>query len=417
MSDSASPFPLVVAFRGERYTREGDLSNLLAPPYDVISRKQRGQLAKRDKRNIVHLTLPEGDEGKYQQAAALLNQWRDEDELRVDSADSVYVVQQEFSTPDGRQLVRTGVIGAVAVEPFSHGRVKPHEKTHAEPKADRLALMRSTNAMFEVLLMLTRDEDGSLKRSLQNIVSTEATARAELDDVTIAFWRVGGKKAFEIANAAGKNGLYVADGHHRYETAIAYREENQLADRTLSLIVSLGDPGLIVLPTHRIVYGDSFDGEEVVEGLRERFQIHELSAEVDYSKHLSELEDRGTACILVRRKANAVALLLKPGAKLGDLPFANEPAVASLGVARVDELVVKRLVTRAGKSGRLGYSADSDYVLDEVTRGRAVAGVLLNPTSVEEVLAISDSGAVMPQKATYFMPKVPSGLVFLSYGG
>jgi uncharacterized protein (DUF1015 family) len=416
MSDSP-PSPLVVAFRGERYTREGDLSSLLAPPYDVISRNQRRQLAKRDKHNIVHLTLPEGEDGKYQEAAALLKQWRDEDELRVDSADSVYVVQQEFRTPDGRQHVRTGVIGAVAVEPFSHGRVKPHEKTHAEPKADRLALMRSTNAMFEVLLMLTRDEDGSLQRSLEEIVSTESTVRAELDDVTVALWRVGGEKALKIAGAAGAQELYVADGHHRYETAIAYREENQSADRTLGLIVSLEDPGLIVLPTHRLVYGDPLDGEEVVEDLRERFQIHELPAEANYSGHLAELEDRGTACILVRQNGNAVALLLKPGAKLGDLPFANEPAVASLGVARVDELVVKRLVTRAGKSGRLGYSADSDYVIDEVTKGRAVAGVLLNPTSVDEVLAVSDAGAVMPQKATYFMPKVPSGLVFLSYRG
>jgi hypothetical protein len=157
------------------------------------------------------------------------------------------------------------------------------------------------------------------------------------------------------------------------------------------------------------------NGEEMVEDLRERFQIHELPAEVNYSDHLAELDNRGTACIVVLPEGNAVALLLKPGAKLGDLPFANQPAVASLGIARIDELVVKRFVAEAGKDARLAYSADSDHVIDEVTRGEAVAGVLLNATSVEQVLAVSDAGAVMPQKATYFMPKVPSGLVILSF--
>jgi uncharacterized protein (DUF1015 family) len=414
MSDSP-PSALVAAFHGERYTRERDLSSLVAPPYDVISRGRRRRLAERDRHNIVHLTLPAGDDDKYQQAATLLKQWRDENELRVDLADSVYVVQQEFTTPKGEQYVRTGVIGAVAVEPFSHGRVKPHEKTHAEPKADRLALLHSTKAMFEALLMLARDENGDLRRCLEEVLSAAPTARAELDDLTFRLWRVSGQKALEIATIAGARELYLADGHHRYETAIAYREENPLADRTLGLIVPLGDPGLIVLPTHRLIYGDPINDDEIVEDLRERFQIHELPAEVNYADHLAELENRGTACILVRRTGNAVALLLKPGAKLGDLPFANEPAIASLGVARVDELVVKRLLTAAGKGGRLGYSADSSHVIDEVAEAHAAAGVLLNPTSVEEVLAVSDAGAVMPQKATYFMPKVPSGLVILSY--
>jgi uncharacterized protein (DUF1015 family) len=409
------PAPLVTPFPGERYTATEDLGNLLAPPYDVISQERRRQLTKRAGHNIVCLTLPEGDDERYQQASDLLSRWREDKVLRRDAADSVYVVQQEFSTPDGRTHTRTGVIGALAVEPYSHGRVKPHEKTHAEPKADRLALLRSTKAMFEGLLMLARDEGGSLRLYLEGVVSEDPSARAELDGEAIGLWQVTGKRAQDIADAAGAHELYVADGHHRYETAIAYREENPSADRTLGLVVSLGDPGLIVLPTHRLIYGAAMNGEEMVEDLRERFQIHELPAEVNYSDHLAELDNRGTACIVVLPEGNAVALLLKPGAKLGDLPFANQPAVASLGIARIDELVVKRFVAEAGKDARLAYSADSDHVIDEVTRGEAVAGVLLNATSVEQVLAVSDAEAVMPQKATYFMPKVPSGLVILSF--
>jgi uncharacterized protein (DUF1015 family) len=309
------------------------------------------------------------------------------------------------------------VIGAVAVEPFSRGRVKAHEKTHAEPKADRLALMRTTKSMFESLFLLARDRDGRLRHLLTGVVSGDPTATAELDDVAIAMWQVTGPAAAEIAAAAGAESLYVADGHHRYEMAVAYRQENTAADRTLGLVVPLDDPGLTVLPTHRLAYGAAVDVDSVLSACRERFHVHELAADVNYAEYLRELEDRGTACIVVRPEGNAVSLLLKAGAKLGDLPFANEPSVASLGVARIDELVVKPLLASAGGDARLGYSADPDHVIDEVVGGSAAAGVMLNPTSVEQVLAVADAGAVMPQKATFFTPKVPSGLVSLRYQG
>ena len=416
MTDT-SPLALVTAFAGERYVDGEKLSDRLAPPYDAIPAKLRGELAARDPHNIVHLILPEGNEDKYDRAALLLKDWRAAKVLQRDGEHSVYVVEQTFDHAGGKTLTRTGVIAAIAVEPFSRGRVKPHEKTHAEPKADRLALLDSTKTMCEALLMLARDENGELSRRLAEVVSHEPQVRAHMSGVDVAMWQVVGARAKALANAAGAAALYIADGHHRYETALAYRKVNPAADRTLGTVVALGDPGLKVLPTHRLVYGDAADVDSMLSGCRDRFHVHELSQDVSSTDHLVELEDRGTACIIVRPGGNPLALLLKAGAKLGDLQFANEPTVASLDVARIDELVVKPLLATAGEGTRLGYSADPNEVVREVVHGAAAFGVMLNPTNVEQVLAVADAGSVMPQKATFFSPKVPSGLVLLGYEG
>jgi len=196
---------------------------------------------------------------------------------------------------------------------------------------------------------------------------------------------------------------------------VGYRGEHPAAERVPALIVPAGDPGLVVLPTHRLVYGAGVNEEALTKALRERFQMRELPSQANYTEELAILKARGTACVVVFPKGRALAYLLKGGANLGDLPFANEPAVASLDVARVDEIVVKRLRTLAGDGSRVGYSPEAHHVIDEVQQGRAVAGVLLNPTDLEQVLAVADAGGVMPQKSTYFMPKVPSGLVIMRY--
>ena len=160
-------------------------------------------------------------------SATILRSWRDQEVLVQDPDPAVYVVRQEFETPDGEARVRTGVIGAVAVEPYDRARVRPHEKTHKGPKGDRLALTRSTRSMFEALLLLSRDRSGGLRKQLETATSTEPDVRASLEGVGISLWCVTGQNGDEIAGAAAADGcLYIADGHHRYETAETYRSEN-----------------------------------------------------------------------------------------------------------------------------------------------------------------------------------------------
>lgn len=406
---------MVSPFVGERYADRDRLSDLLAPPYDVLSAKQRKLLEDKDEHNAVHITLPRGGDEKYEKVKRLISEWRAGGVLTPDDGEGVYVVRQEYRAGDGCMSSSSGVIGAVTAEPYSNGRIRPHVKTHSEPKADRLSLLRATNSMLDALLFLARDADGHLGELIDEVESSAPTSRAVLDDVSIKVWRVSGKRGGLLAEAAGDDVLYLADGHHRYEAVLAYRKECPAARRLLGLVHPLGKAGVSVLPTHRLLYGGHADVAAVIEGVQGRFQVHELTPGTSFVEHLDGLRDRGTACVVVQRDGSAYSLLLKAGAKLGDLPFANEPTVASLDVTRVDEMVVKPLVSTLGKQGQLAYSADPDHVIDEVVNGAGAAAVMLNPATVEQVLAVADAGAVMPQKATYFVPKVPSGIVGLSW--
>lgn len=406
------PMPLATPFLGERYAAR-DLSDLLAPPYDVIGPGERDALTRRHEHNIVRLILPENGDDRYRLAGDRYRQWRRQGVLVADKTASAYVARQEFTTPDGLRHTRTGAIAAVAVEPYALGRVRPHERTHAGPKADRLALLRESRAMFESLFMLTRDEGGELATLLEEASAKRPNATAELQGVQVTLWRVTGKRARALADAAGQGALYVADGHHRYETALAYRGESAGADRVPALIVPFGDPGLVVFPTHRLVHGAPVSRERVFGVLRERVQMRDLPPNANYLEELGALATRGAGCVVVLPDGPAVAILLKSAAR--DLEFAKQPAVASLDVARLDDQVVKQLVAEAGADARLEYTPAADRVMDDVHRGIAAAGVLLNPTPAAAVLAVADAGAVMPQKSTFFYPKVPSGLVVMRY--
>ncbi len=407
--------PLVSTFHPVRYGDMGALSARIAPPYDVISPAHWERLAASDPCNVVRYILPQGMGERYAQARVLLDTWCEQKVLVREEDPAVLVMQQEFSTPEGDTHVRTGVIAAVAAEPFGDERVRPHERTHAGPKKDRLALLRETRFIFESLLMVVPDADAVLYKALRQVADTAPLATAELGGVRIRLWLIGGTVAEDIAHAAGASGAYIADGHHRYETAVTYREENTLADRIPALLIPLRDPGLVVLPTHRLIIGDPLDQLSIEARFREWFQIKELPPGTDYTEELAALRRRGTACVVVVPPDAAFAMLLKGGAKLDEFVTGLHPTVASLDIMRVDELVVKRLCAAVGTGALVEYSADVDEVVEVVRGGTAAAGVLVNPTPVEDMLAVADAGEVMPPKSTYFYPKVPSGIAGMSY--
>lgn len=402
MTSSRLP-PLVEPFRAERFTATGKLSALIAPPYDVIVPERRAALAERDTHNIVHLILPQGTgAARYSHAAALLERWRADGSLARDAAPSVYVVRQEFETPDGHKHVRTGVVAALHVEPYDTGRVKPHERTHRGPKEDRLALSRSTCAVLESIFVLARDTRGHLQRRLEGVTRHEPTALATLDGVRIGLWKVGGVQAAEIARAAGEGALYMADGHHRFETANAYRAENPAATRIPALVVPIADPGLVVLPSHRMISGATLDPAPLLESWRADFQVDPLAAGVDPDAAL-QTDHRGPACV--------VAFSGQPMQVLSSRSAAD----GRLEIEVIEDTVVRPLMEAAGDAARVSYSADAAQVIAAVEAGEIASGVLVGPTPVEQVLAVSDAQAIMPPKSTYFAPKVPSGLVLMPY--
>jgi uncharacterized protein (DUF1015 family) len=412
----ATEMPLVMPFVGERYADAQGLSRVIAPPYDVISLDQRRRYAMGDPHNIVHLILPEAAGGlnKYQAAAQLLATWRAEGVFTADAGPCVYVVAQTFTPPGGTPRSRVGMFAAVAAEPYETRRVRPHERTHRGPKLDRLELLRATRANLESIFLLAPDTDGTLATRLRAITdggrSPEATA--ELDGVQLRLWVSSGVEGAALAQAAGAP-LYIADGHHRFETAVAYARENPVASRLLAFVVSARDPGLVVLPTHRVIYGTDRDIAALEPGWRQVFEVSPVPPDADRMQLLAEAGRDRTACIVARDTGNADLLLrLRPDAGLDTMPeLGRTDAVRSLDVAVVERLVVQEILAAGKSTPTLTYTPDPAPALEVAHRGKAVAAVLLNPTRVDQVFAVADAGDVMPPKSTYFVPKVPSGLV------
>lgn len=401
MADVTTSSTLFTPIRAERYRARDQLSELIAPPYDVVSPEARGALADRSPHNIVHLTLPEGAAGRYKAAARTLAQWRASDVLERDAEPAVYVVQQEFVTAAGQSRIRTGVIGGLLAEGYESGRVRPHERTHRGPKEDRLALGRATRAAVEPILVLARDARGHLRRRLDGVTRHEPTAVAELDGVAVGIWRVSGAPAGEIARAVGDGPVYIADGHHRYETATALRAELPEATRIPALAVPVLDPGLVVLATHRLVRGVPVDLAGVREVWARGFVVEEREAEMDPQGMLDALGPRPAAAIVL------------PGGRVLALSARNDHD-SELEIAVVEREIVQPLARAAGPEATITYVASPGEVFDAVAGG-ASAGVLVRATPTERVLAVADAGGLMPPKSTYFAPKVPSGLLILPF--
>ncbi|HEY3280226.1 MAG TPA: DUF1015 domain-containing protein [Gemmatimonadales bacterium] len=397
---------LVAPFRGERYRRAARLGRLIAPPYDVIAPPERARLAAFDEHNIVHVMLPEAPQGwsgdRYAWAAERLAAWRRERVLATDAEPAVYVMAQ------GRRL---GVFMALAAEGYEPRRVRPHEQTHAGPKADRLALLRATGTNIESIFVIAPDADGKLARALKAVARRRPPARTKLDGVPIRLWAVRDVSHFPFPDGP----LYIADGHHRYETASAYARENPAADRVLAFVASARDPGLVILPTHRLIYGAGRDPQTLQEGWRAWFDIAPVPRTADPVKHLARVGQDRTACLVAAPNGSLVSLTLRRDTPLDRVPeLGRSAAVRALDVARIEALVVKPILAADTSTPTLRYTADAREALDDVRQGAASAAVLLNPTRVEQVFAVADAGDVMPPKSTYFAPKVPSGLILRS---
>jgi uncharacterized protein (DUF1015 family) len=398
--------PLFSPFRGERFADPRSLGRRLAPPYDVITPARRAELAAQDPCNIVHVDLPVAVAGgdPYREAARLLAQWRVDGTLQRDSEPTAYVLRTAGPFPDGTVRQRTGAFLAVAAEPFSAGRIRPHERTHAGPKEDRRRLTHATGCNLSPVFLLAPDGAGRLVEALATTTSREPWACAAALGAEHAVWIATGREAQRIAAAASLEPAYVADGHHRFETAVLFRDEapaawREGAGRTLSHVVSFRDPGLDILPTHRLVDGVPIEPA--------RF----LAAAAPYFAEAA----RGTAPTLTVAFAGGAeaALVLRKDADLTaarDLP--SHPAVRSLAVAIADAVVVG-VVGSALLGGRpeLSYTADAAEARGAARGGRCAFAIILPPTRLEEVRRVADAGQIMPPKSTFFAPKVPTGVV------
>jgi len=420
------------AFKALRFTAAaGPLEGLIAPPYDVIGPAEREQLASRNPRNIVHLILPEGSadasapDNRYARAGALLADWLRQGFLEVERDDSMTVVQEEFLA-GGRRHVRTGAILALRIDRYGEGEVFPHENTLAAPRADRLALFRATRANLSPVFALVPDAAGALARLLAGVASARGPD-AELagpDAVLRRVWFVR-DAAFSGGVARALEGLpcVLADGHHRYETALAYRDELVAAgcepgeaSHVLCYVVAVDDPGLVVLPTHRVLPpGIGPAGEELVERLAQRFEIEPCSREEATAFPLEEARAGGPQAFVIgagRRLRCWRASLRDPAAMRERFPHRSE-GWRSLDVTCLHSFVLEDVCgigpREAAESGLISYTHDADVALAALEHEGGLC-FIMRATPPRAVLDVALAGERMPQKSTFFYPKVAAGL-------
>ncbi|HET6494863.1 MAG TPA: DUF1015 domain-containing protein [Thermoleophilia bacterium] len=429
-------------FRGLRYPGTVDLDDLVAPPYDVLSAAQAAELRARSPFNAVHLDLPVGPgespgAAAYTRAAEVLATWRRDGVLRREAEPAVYLVDQTYRGPDGRERVRRGFIARLVLADLEDGVVLPHERTHAGPKADRLALYRASHSDLSQIFLLFPDDAGrvadELNAAAAAVMSTrDAVEARDGDGNTHRTAPVFGAAAARVAALLRDQTLYIADGHHRYETALAYRDERRKlgdhsADTMMVYLCGMNDPGLTVFPTHRLLKGvDLPPMAEVLERLRpvfdvlpesafgcpacERVLARELETSADSERVFGLYFPPEEACALVRlRDFSALDRLVDEG-------FSAESA--ALTVTILHYLIFRDAlgIDPTHTEGMIDYVSDLPSAFSRLGNGEYALGAFINPTLVSEVKRIADQGATMPQKSTYFYPKLLTGLVYDALG-
>jgi uncharacterized protein (DUF1015 family) len=346
-------------FRAVRYDerRAGPIASLIAPPYDVIDDSMRNEYLARSPYNVVHLTLPDDPEAAAERWAS----WLDTGVIAADDEPAMWWLAQDYVGPDGVARRRDGLLCALHLEPYASGLVLPHERTHAGPKEGRLRLLRALRAHVEPIFLL---DDGSL-----DAPGGEPTVDATLDGVRNRLWRLTGDPP-ELSDA----GLVIADGHHRYETALAFHEEDGTDESAWLMVVvcPTDQEGLTIFPTHRV------------------------------AQRLGSVEGRRAATV-------EEALELLPDGRSGAVVYRRDGVVAAEGEpGEPDAALVERL-----RPEGVTYTADAEEAIAAVDDGSADAALIVRPTPIELVRDTALRGETMPQKSTYFFPKLPSGLVFM----
>ncbi len=433
----------IAPFRGILYKPSpagaagNDVSALIAPPYDVISDRERQELEGRSPYNSVQLILPKDRQGgttdeRYEVAAATLRDFLQRGVMARDEQPALYRYHQIFTPPgeaSAPPVVRRGFICRVRLHRFAEGVILPHERTLAGPKADRLKLKRATRTHLSQVFGLYDDPQREADAAFAELEREEPALHGQTSDgVTHRLWRLTDPAAIAaVQRVLRSRSIYIADGHHRYETMLALREElrrepgycgpSSAVEYGSIFLCNVADPGLLVFPTHRVLHSlPGFSLDALLAKLTAYFRIEEAPVPPHSGAEVrKELQQRGTAgpSFLVVSGGRAVYMTLRASA---DLAALSGPAVLrTLDVTLLHALVLEQAlgIDRAAQVAQtyLRYVNDNEQALQAARAPDVQAVFLMNPTPVAQVMACSDAGEVMPQKSTYFYPKIASGLV------
>jgi uncharacterized protein (DUF1015 family) len=433
----------IVPFRGIIYNqaKAGSIADLVCPPYDIISHEAQQELYRKSPYNVIRLEYglespgdTEGD-NRYTRAASLLDEWLGNDVLHRDGEPVFYIYEMEYESGGSNRRLR-GLISLVRIEDYESGVVKPHENTLSGPKTDRLNLLRACKASFSQIFSLFSDPEGRVSAILGKAGDEPGMQVKNGDGVIHRIWSMADKNDIEaVVRELAHKPFFIADGHHRYDTALNYRNEQRRAEGSFTgeegfnyvamFLAGLEDPGLTILPAHRALFNlADFDPRRFEDDLNLYFDIERI----DFDRK-SEAKDLRTVLDTMAHRAGRAhvfgmrvsgehsyyLLTLRSEADMDDLLPDKSPAYRRLDVSILHHLIIDRLLGIKMETHKLGLNIE--YIkeaaeADKRVRDKAAELVFfMNPTKVQEVKEVAAAGERMPQKATYFYPKLLTGLV------
>lgn len=417
-----------------------DLSDVIAPPYDVISSGHQDDLYQRHPHNVIRLILgksePEDTDTNdlHKRSANHFKQWLADDILIHDTAEAFYLTNVEFSVDD-RRVIRHGIIGLVRLEPFEKGVVLPHERTFSKVKSERLNLMKHSRANFCSIFGLYSDNEGILDRIKAAVDSK--TADIDITDDQGArhkLWRLTDDRSLkDIQAALARKTIYIADGHHRYETALNYRQwlqendpefdDRHPANYVMMSLSSLQDPGMVIFPAHRMVRDVPKEVmASLVSKLKDFFNIQSFSKNEGIDMALLKAD----AALAANKHRNAIMVYMKDDSAIHVLVLKDGVMQERYGneipepLLDLDVTVLTRLIMMdlfgfdkawLDDATKISYRTTSQDAADAVMNGKVDIAFILNPTRIEQVQNVAEHGLIMPRKSTYFYPKIISGQV------
>jgi len=433
----------IAPFRGILYNeaKAGTIDKLVCPPYDIISPAEQQELYRKSPYNVIRLELglaspgDTDDDNRYTRAAAILGDWVRNGIVQQSKEPALYVYEMEYRAGKSAKKLR-GIICLVRIEEYDSGIIKPHETTLSGPKTDRLNLLRACRASFSQIFSLFSDPQAKVAGILAKVSGKPLMEVKHGDGVIHRVWTLSDKDDIEdVVRAVVDQPVFIADGHHRYDTALNYRNERRKTagsftgeegyNYTAMFLARLEDPGLTILPAHRVLFNlANFDPQRFEDDLNRYFDIERIdfdkkSEHKDLLTILDTMAHRADHAhvfgMRVRGEHSYYLLTLRNEEDMDDLLPANSPAYRKLDVSILHHLIIDKLLGVKMDTHKLGlnieYIKDADEADKRVRDGSAEIVFFKNPTKVHEVKEVAGAGERMPQKATYFHPKLLTGLV------
>lgn len=427
----------VVPFTGFLYNQDktGPADRVTAPPYDVISPQHQEELYERSPHNVVRLILgkifPEDNEkdNRYTRSKKVFEEWIRDGILVRDRKPALYVYCQDYES-EGKKISRIGFFARVRIEDFSTGNICPHEFTLAKAKKDRTHLLEACRANFSPIFGLFSDAGGEIDRRLKRIENEQPLAEVSENGIDHRFWRLEDEDTISfISKSFSDKKVFIADGHHRYETALGFHKnhghEVEDSAHVMMFLTNLDSQSLSIFPIHRLIKSPApFNKEEFLARIGKHFDIETLPAGVEANGIKSALEASGKeGIVFCAHLGKGESYLLKLRSTEDILPLLEKDEAADLqvlGVCQLHTLVIKsilRIDTKKPENQQyITYKADPREALKLIDSGEFDLVFLMNPTPIDQVRSLAEKGIRLPQKATFFYPKLLSGLVINKFG-